>query len=191
MTTTTMTHGSSGSAAGPILLCVPEQSGRFALKTVACSALLLVFSSTTAHATAVGAVRMDSGTTGVSLVARQQEVDVSSSAALAEIRRRANLTWNQLASLLAVSARTLHSWAKDNVELRGRHASRLAQLLEQTRALSHLPVFKLRATLLATEHSHAEATLPFDREPAILMSDATPFEHQVNVRPRKTRIRRG
>ena len=64
------------------------------------------------------------------------EVAPDAAAALAELRRRAGLTWDQLAELFGVSRRSVHFWASGRPLTAG-HLAHLSESLEIVRRLDH------------------------------------------------------
>lgn len=170
----------------PMIVRLPSEAGRVSNATLAFGAALLACTSSSGQATTIGSMRMDAGSTVLMALAREQEVDRSTAEALTEIKRRSGLTWGQIARLFRVSRRAVHSWAGGSA-VRAEHAGRVNQLLGRVRELSDLPVFKVREHLLECEATGVART----PEPPILVSDPTPFAHQLTLRPSKTRFKRG
>jgi DNA-binding XRE family transcriptional regulator len=109
--------------------------------------------------------------------------------ALDDIRRRSGLTWGQLATIFEVSRQTVHSWANGST-VRVAHADRVNELLEQVRELDGLPAFKVRDKLLGLSKNLSNSGFEPSGEPPILISDNTPFAHQLELRPSKTKVKR-
>jgi DNA-binding transcriptional regulator YiaG len=174
----------------PMIIGVPVEHGFVSLKTLFFVTALVASSSTPTQASAVGSMRMDVGSTGLSVLARQQDVDSSLANSLEEIKRRSGLTWGQLAAIFEVSRRTVHSWA-NGAAVRVANVSRVNQLLLRVRALNELPAFKVRDIVLGRSAVQSESPLALKDEPPILVSDNTPFVHQLKLKPGKTRVRRG
>lgn len=157
------------------------------LKSLAFAAALVAGSTTSAHASSIGSVRLESGNGGQVLVAREQDVR----AALEEIKRKSRLTWAELAGLFEVSRRTVHSWV-NGAPVRAANASRVSRLLERVRELDGLQSYKVRAELLGNHANSVSGSLvPHEGESPILVSDNTPFVHQLKLGPAKTKIKRG
>lgn len=174
---------------GPIVAAAPREAGVFPLKSLAFMTALFVCSSASAQAASVGTMRLDSASNGLSIVARQQEADLSVADAIAEIRRLSGVTWSQLAAVLKVSRQAVHSWA-NGAAVRSTNIASVLGLCERVRAMSDLPAFKIRNALLG----HANSTSGDEHvaaEPPILVSDNRPFVHQLEFRPGKTRVKRG
>lgn len=175
----------------PIIIAIPTEFCSIPLRALACAAALIACSSTSGQASTVGAVRLDTGSTGLSIVARKQDVDPSAADALAEIKRRSGLTWTQLATIFEVSRQAVHSWANGASVGRAAHIGRVKQLLERVRAFGELPAFKVRDVLLGSAAEPLKCQQVSTNEPPILVSDSTPFAHQFELRPGKTKIKRG
>lgn len=174
----------------PIVATVPKESGVFPLKSFAFVTALMVCSSASAQGATVGTMRLDSASNGLSVVARQQEADLSIADAISEIRRRSGVTWSQLASILKVSRQAVHSWAT-GAAVRSGNAASVFELYETVRALSDLPVFKVKDALLGRTSANVREPSGALAAPPILISDNRPFEHQLELKPGKTRIKRG
>lgn len=173
----------------PIMAAVPSEPGIFPLKSLAFMTALMVCSTASAQATTIGSMRLDSSSKGLSVVARQQEADLSIADAISEIRRRSGLTWSQLAKIFNVSRRTVHSWA-NGAAVRAANSGAVAQLFERVRAVGDLPAFKVRDVLLNRAAAAPEAVVAAG-EPPILVSDTTPFAHHLELKPGRTKVRRG
>lgn len=174
----------------PLVVPIPSEGGVFPIKSLVFATALAVCSSSSAQGATISPVRLDGGSGGVSIVARQQEADVSIADHIAEIRRLSGLTWTQLASILKVSRTTLNSWA-NGAAVRASNADAVYSLVERIKSAGELPIYKIRAMLLnAPSTPPRGAPVPGDENP-ILMSDNRPFTHQLERRPSTTRIRRG
>lgn len=129
----------------------------------------------------------------VAVISREQErIPFSGKAALSELRRRTALTWDQIAQLMEVSRRTVHSWASGNA-MRGTHKARLEALLDRVSALKAMRSFQIRQLLL--DEAGLSPTSPaakFEEPlPAILVSSDKPLESGVTInKEAKTKIRR-
>lgn len=173
-----------------MLVAVPRERGLIPVKTLAFATALVALSSTSAQASSVGSMRLDMGSTGLTVVAREQDVSPSLVDTLDEIKRRSGLTWGQLATIFQVSRRTVHSWA-NGAAVRIAHAGRVSDILERIRSFDGLPAFKVRELLLGQTSSGIEGrSYPID-EPPVLASDNTPFVHQLELRPARTKVKRG
>jgi DNA-binding transcriptional regulator YiaG len=173
----------------PMIVSIPTEAGIFPLKTIAFAAMLAAFSSTSSQATTIGAARMIAGSSMASGVAQQHDNELKISDALDDIRRRSGLTWGQLATIFEVSRQTVHSWANGST-VRVAHADRVNELLEQVRELDGLPAFKVRDKLLGLSKNLSNSGFEPSGEPPILISDNTPFAHQLELRPSKTKVKR-
>jgi DNA-binding transcriptional regulator YiaG len=174
----------------PMIIGVPVEHGFVSLKTLFFVTALVASSSTPTQASAVGSMRMDVGSTGLSVLARQQDVDSSLADTLDEIKCRSGLTWGQLAAIFEVSRQTVHSWANGAV-VRIAHVARVNELFERVRELGDLPAFKVRDILLGRSAGRSGNQLVQSDESPILVSDNTPFEHQLRLKPGRTKLRRG
>jgi DNA-binding transcriptional regulator YiaG len=175
--------------AAPIIVAVPSENVSVPLRMLFVSALVAC-SSTSTHAASVGSMRMDGGSTGLTVVARQQDINPSLADGLAEIKRRSGLTWSQLATIFEVSRRTVHSWV-NGTAVRITHVGRINKLLEQVRELDGRPAFKVRDMLLGPSKSFPNSQLETIGEPPILVSDNSPFVHQLKLRSATTKVKRG
>jgi DNA-binding transcriptional regulator YiaG len=173
----------------PMIVSIPTEAGIFPLKTVAFAAMLVAFSSTSSQATTIGAARMIPGSSMASGMAHQQDNELKISDALDDIRRRSGLTWGQLAKIFEVSRRTVHSWANGS-SVRVAHVGRVSELLQRVNELDGLPAFKVRDRLLGSPTNLSNPVLESSGEPPILVSDNTPFVHQLELRPSKTKVKR-
>jgi DNA-binding transcriptional regulator YiaG len=173
----------------PMIVSIPTEAGIFPLKIVAFAAMLVAFSSTSSQATTIGAARMIPGSSMASGVAHQHDNELKISDALDDIRRRSGLTWGQLATIFEVSRQTVHSWANGS-SVRVAHVGRVSELLQQVRELDGLPAFKVRDRLLGSSKNLSNSGLESSDEPPILVSDNTPFVHQLELRPSKTKVKR-
>jgi DNA-binding transcriptional regulator YiaG len=183
--------GNQISASAPIVAAIPLECGRVSLKTFAFATVLMAFGSTSVQATSVGSMRMDAGSnTGVSIVAREKDIDLSLTDALDEIKRRSGLTWGQLAKIFNVSRQAVHSWANGGT-VRLAHAARISNLLENVRALEGLAVFQVRERLLDQTTNSTVARQEVTGDSPVLASDNAPFENQLKLQTAKTRIKRG
>jgi len=174
----------------PMLVAMPRESGMFATKGLAFATALVACGSTSAQAASIGAVRLDAGSTGLTVVAPETEVRQSLAAALEEIKLKSGLTWGQLAGLFDVSRRTVHSWANG----KGGHPAneaRVAEMLDRVRQIEALPAFKIREQLLGQSAVIPDGLKAASDEPPILASDNKPFAHQLELRPAKTKVKRG
>jgi DNA-binding transcriptional regulator YiaG len=175
--------------AAPIIFVVPSENVLIPLRMLFVSALVAC-SSTSTHAASVGSMRMDGGSTGLTVVAREQEVNPSLADGLDEIKHRSGLTWSQLATIFKVSRRTVHSWA-NGAAVRIAYVGRINKLLEQVRELDGHPAFRVRDMLLGLSKSFSNSQLETIGEPPILVSDNTPFVHQLKLRSATTKVKRG
>lgn len=167
-------------------VAMPQEAGTLALKSLAFAAVLVAGSSTSAHASSIGSVRLETSNADQVLVAREQDVRRG----INEIRKRSGLTWAQLATLFGVSRRTIHSWMNGAV-IRSANAHKVHEVLDRVRLLGDLAPFKIRNALLGGQYAaHSPETDKAGEQP-ILMSDNTPFAHQLNIRPARTIIKRG
>jgi DNA-binding transcriptional regulator YiaG len=173
----------------PMIVSIPTEAGIFPLKTVAFAAMLVAVSTTSSQATTIGAARMIPGSSMASGVARQHGNELKISDALDDIRRRSGLTWGQLATIFEVSRQTVHSWANGS-SVRFAHVGRVRELLQHVRELEGLPAFKVRNRLLGSSKNLSNSELESSGEPPILVSDNTPFVHQLELRPSKTKVKR-
>ncbi len=169
---------------------MPVEPGLFALKTVAFATALVACGTTSAQASSVSSVRLNSSSSGFSVAAREQDVRDNLSGALEEIKSKSGLTWGQLAGLFDVSRRTVHSWA-NGAAIRAANAGRVHELLDHVRQLETLPAFKIREKLLGLLSGPTNGALPLVEEPPILASDNSPFAHQLELRPARTKVKRG
>jgi DNA-binding XRE family transcriptional regulator len=186
----TPAHVLFGTNSTPMIIGVRFEQGLFSLKTLAFATAIVASSSSPTQASAVGSMRMNVGSTGLSVLARQQDVDVSLADTLGEVKHRSGLTWGQLAAIFEVSRQTVHSWA-NGAAVRIAHVARVRELLERVRELGDLPAFKVRDILLRQSAAQSESPLVQREEPPILVSDNTPFEHQLKLKPGRTKVRRG
>ena len=173
----------------PMIVSIPTEAGIFPLKTVAFAAMLVAFSSTPSQATTIGAARMIPGSSMASGAANQQDNELKISDALDDIRRRSGLTWGQLATIFEVSRQTVHSWANGS-SVRVAHVGRVSELLQRVNELDGLPAFKVRDRLLRSPTNRSNPVLESSGEPPILVSDNTPFVHQLELRPSKIKVKR-
>lgn len=173
----------------PMILSMPQEVGIVALKSLAFATALVASSTSSAHATSIGSVRLDSSSVTACVAARDEDTKCSLSSALAEIRKKSGLTWAQLANLFDVSRRTIHSWA-NGAAVRSTNAARVLEVLDRIDKLNGLPAFKIRDELLGSSNSSKSDLAHMTGEPPILMSDNSPFVHQLSLRPARTRIRR-
>ncbi len=174
----------------PVRVTMPVEPGLFALKTVAFATALVACGTTSAQASSVSSVRLNSSSSGFSVAAREQDVRDNLSGALEEIKSKSGLTWGQLAGLFDVSRRTVHSWA-NGAAIRAANAGRVHELLDHVRQLETLPAFKIREKLLGLLSGPTNGALPLVEEPPILASDNSPFAHQLELRPARTKVKRG
>lgn len=172
-----------------VMVAIPSENGFFPLKALFATALIAC-SSTSSQAASVGPIRMDSGSTGVAIAAREQDINPSMTDALDEIKRCSGLTWGQLATIFKVSRRTVHSWA-NGATVRVAHIGLVTQLLERVRGFQDMPAFKVRDHLLNQLDNRSKVLPEANGEAPILIGDNTPFEHQLELRPGKINIRRG
>lgn len=179
----------SGRFSAPLILSMPQQVGLVALKNLAFATALVASSTSSAHATSIGSVRLDSSSVNPCVAARDEDTKCSLSNVLADIRTKSGLTWAQLASLFEVSRRTIHSWA-NGAAVRKTNAARVLEVLDRIDKLGALPAFKIRDELLSASIGLKGDLAHTTDEPPILMSDNTPFVHQLGLRPAKTRIKR-
>lgn len=186
----TPAHVPFGTNSAPMIIGVRFEQGFFSLKTLAFATAIVASSSTPTQASAVGSMRMDIGSTSLSVLARQQDVDVSLADTLAEIKHRSGLTWGQLAAIFEVSRQTVNSWA-NGAAVRIAHVARVNELLERVRDLGELPAFKVRDILLGRSAVRSGSRLAQRDEPPILVSDNAPFEHQLGLKPGRIKLRRG
>jgi hypothetical protein len=184
-----MTYAARVNAA-PMLVAMPQESGMFALKGLAFATALIACGSTSVQASSIGSVRLDAGSTGLTVVAREQDVRQSFTDALDELKLKSGLTWGQLALLFKVSRRTVHSWANGGA-VRLANVARVNELLDHVRQLDSLPAFKIRERLLGLLASPSNGQTLSSNEPPILASDNTPFVHQLELRAAKTKVKRG
>ncbi len=174
----------------PMIVLIPMEGGVFPLKTVAFAAMLVACSSTSSQATTVGSARMIPGSSMVSGVAQQQNCELNVAEALDDIKQRTGLTWGQLATIFEVSRQTMHSWANGST-VRLANIGRVNELLEQARELDGLPAFQVRDLLLGLSKNSRNSNLQSMGDPPILVSDSSPFVHQLELRPSKTKVKRG
>jgi DNA-binding transcriptional regulator YiaG len=146
--------------------------------------ILACTSSNSAYGSPMNAARLQFGGSTNPILARQEDVERRVSGEIAAIKAAAGLTWLQLANLLRVSRRTVHSWAEGK-EPSGNNLAHVHALLEKVNSLSSLPMFKVRKQLL--EEAAIVTLRPPDAIAApILMADPSPIKHQHEVRRRKT-----
>lgn len=174
----------------PMLVSIPQEGGTFPIKTLAFAAILVACGSTASQAATIGTARMVPGSSGLLGIENQQDIDGSLADTLDEIKQRSGLTWGQLATIFNVSRRTVHSWA-NGASVRIAHVGRVKLFLEEVREFGDLPVFKVRDNLLRRITGDAESKIEKASEAPILMSDNSPFVHQLKLRSAKTKVKRG
>ncbi len=173
-----------------MIVSIPLEGGVFPLKTWAFAAILVACSSTSSQATTISAARMIPGSSMASGGALQQDSELKVADALDDIKRHSGLTWSQLAIIFEVSRQTVHSWANGS-SVRIVHVGRVKKLLEQVRELEDLPAFKVRDLLLGLSKDRSLSELEPSGELPILVSDNSPFVHQLELRPSNIKVKRG
>lgn len=82
----------------------------------------------------------------------------STQAAIAELRRRSGLTWDQLARLFGVARRSVHFWASGK-PLNATNEERLGRFLSVIRSIDRGTARETRAALMT---ALSDGTIPFD-----------------------------
>lgn len=147
-------------------------------------AFLASASSNASYGSPMNTARLQFGGATNPVLARQEEVERRVSSEITAIKVAAGLTWLQLANLLGVSRRTVHSWAEGK-EPSDNNLAEVQSLLEKVKSLSTLPMFKIRKQLF----EEAAIAMPQPSEAIaapILIADPSPIKHQHEVRRRKT-----
>lgn len=143
---------------------------------------LLAGASGPTSASTFDANRLSSRGSSVVALARAEDC-FSLAEAMAELKLRTGLTWDQLSNFFSVSRKTVHNWAK-GLEIKPAHRERVENLLTRVRALVELRPFEVRREILGEE---ATATpLPTSREPPILFADQKPIPSTLEVHKRTT-----
>jgi len=163
-----------------VVLRLPTFNGIIPVGAALAAASIVAGASNPTFASSVNPELLGSGASRVVLLARKEDVGVSITDALAEIKRRAGLTWQNLADIFGVSRKSVHNWVNGE-PVKVVHAGLVEGLLERVRAATGLRPFQLRRLLL-TEFQVIEELKTATTEPAILVSDPTPFKHQIAVR---------
>ena len=169
-----------------------ESGSRIKIKAL-WAAAALVSGATSPTAAASVPSFLDQGVGQVAIISREQKRSpFSGKLALTEIRRRTALTWDQLAMLMSVSRRTIHTWAAGGT-MRPSHKAKLEELYERVLALRDLKSFAIRKLVLdeadmAGEKLAADSRIPTG-ESAILTSSVMQLEAGVPInRQAKTKI---
>lgn len=86
------------------------------------------------------------------------DATTSQSAAVAELRRRSGLTWDQLARLFGVARRSVHFWASGKA-LNASNEERLGRLLA---VIGHIDRGNAQETRAALMTAQSDGVIPFD-----------------------------
>lgn len=169
----------------PVVVAMPRNAGSMNVVYMVVNAGLNICSSNSANAVPVSTMRIVEATgamyAGSSLPAK--EVQVSEEIEL--IRTIGGLTRDQLAQLLGVSRRTIHTWSNGGA-IRAEHYDRVMDLAERARKMKAQPSFKVRQLLLKGTNISLGRSVSASK--AVLVSDEQPFTHNLNVRPSKLKI---
>lgn len=183
-----MVHSSSaGAGANRRVLIAAPVGLSFSPMMVAFAAVSLASGASSASgAAAVNPVSFATTSGVTNALARDEDVQPSLAERMAEIKRRTGATWQLLANFFAVSRRTIHTWA-DGGAISAENFERVQELLEQIRLLKELRPFQVRKALLSGAERPRDVA---QAEPAILISDPTPFRHNLEVtRTGRTKIK--
>jgi DNA-binding XRE family transcriptional regulator len=170
----------------------PKDANRwFPMAEILLAAVIATGTHATGSTTAVELGRLSSTPERAIPMARDEDVQGDVRPLLREIRRRSALTWDQLASIFAVSRRAVHHWASGkaaSVE----HTEKVRALFAKIDALRGLRPFEVRGQMLAAYDIEAADTTLTGRSEPILIADQTPLSQGLTTRATpRTRIKRG
>lgn len=166
---------------------------KFSVRNV-CIATAFAFGASTSapSVAAVHASQIDASSSGVQVLARDEELKPKASDFLQEIREKTGLTWDQLAKIIGVTRRTLHACLAGTSQLRAKSVAKIEEVLETVRASRGEPAFRIRNTLLANASIDPVSDVSTTLEAPLLASDNQPLKHPVRKkRESSMRIKRG
>lgn len=185
-----MAMSSSTAGAGAIrrvLIAAPTGMNFSPVMVAVAAAALISGASSPTCAASISPASAGTTSAFAGAIAREEDVQPDLAASMSEIKRRTGATWDHLANFFKVSRRTVHTWANggaisaDNIE-------KVQHLIQQIYLLKDLRPFQIRKALLG--EAQPARNLPESSEPAILVSDPTPFRHNLAVtRTGRTKIK--
>lgn len=158
---------------------------------LAAAAFSVCASSSAAAPNTVNPGHFQSGSASVQVAARKEEFAFCVTDALPEIRERSGLTWDQLAAVLGVTRRTVHSWMSGSSGVARENVARVQEVLSFVRSWGDQPSFRIRNRLFETYRVNREIDQGVGELP-ILVSDSRPLKNPVaRKKSSSMRIRRG